>query len=61
MTIVQLDKPWVKSEFMMHGFKIKDQIDIEDLRAKCNHIYVEKQNFLPEIIYDPWRQRALRF
>lgn len=48
MTVVELDKPWVDSEFLMHGFRIKDEIDIDDLRAECNHVYIKKSEDLSE-------------
>lgn len=42
MTVVQLDKPWAESEFLIHGFRINDEIDIDDLRAECKHVYIKR-------------------
>ncbi len=48
MTVVELDKPWAESDFLMRGFKINDPIDIDDLQAECNHVYIKKQEEIAE-------------
>ncbi len=44
MQVEQLDKPWIESSFLMQGFKIESDSDIQALRAECSHVYIERQD-----------------
>jgi putative nucleotidyltransferase with HDIG domain len=41
MKVVELDKPWLETDFMMQGFIIENQDDIDDITRQCKFVYVE--------------------
>ena len=41
MHVVRLDRPWEETDFLIQGFVIKDQSDIEALRAQCGFVFIE--------------------
>lgn len=43
MKVAKLDKPWTDSAFLLQGFTIKSESDINALRAECHHVYIETQ------------------
>lgn len=43
MKVAALDKPWIESSFLLQGFTIESQSDIEALKAECHHVYLEPE------------------
>jgi putative nucleotidyltransferase with HDIG domain len=43
MFVAELDRPWLGTPFLIQGFEIHDDHDIELLREYCRHVYVLKQ------------------
>ncbi len=41
MYVSRLDRPWLKTPFMLQGIQIKTSSDIEKLRKYCNYVYVD--------------------
>lgn len=41
MFVCQLDKPWLESSFLFQGFELKDQADLDAVRAECKFVYVD--------------------
>lgn len=46
MFICALDRPWLETPFILQGFEIRCQEDIDTLREYCKHVYVEKTSAL---------------
>ncbi len=42
MYVCDLDRPWLDSPFLIQGFYIKDDIDIDTVRGICKYVYVDK-------------------
>jgi len=42
MYICELDRPWLDSPFLLQGFFIKDNDDIDTVSSVCNHVFVDK-------------------
>lgn len=40
MKVVELDRPWIESPFTVHGFRITNASEIEQLKHSCNYVYV---------------------
>jgi HD-GYP domain-containing protein (c-di-GMP phosphodiesterase class II) len=41
MYVIELDRPWLETEFLFQGFEIKTEEDIEALKAQCNYVYID--------------------
>jgi len=41
MYISALDKPWEQSSFLMQGFNLQDQMDIDAVKNECKHVFVD--------------------
>ena len=42
MFVCDLDRPWLDSPFLVQGFYIKDNIDVDTVRCMCEYVYVDK-------------------
>lgn len=58
MYVAQLDRPWLETPFLFQGFFIRDNAEIEELRAHCQHVYVSKESL--EECASPRKTRASR-
>lgn len=41
MFVEDLDRPWLDTPFLIQGFLLDDERDIETLRQLCHHVYVD--------------------
>lgn len=41
MFVSALDKPWEQSSFLMQGFELQDQLDIDAVKNECEFVYVD--------------------
>ncbi len=41
MHVVRLDRPWEDTNFLIQGFVIRDNEEIQALRAQCRHVFIE--------------------
>lgn len=41
MYVIELDKPWLETNFLFQGFEIQTVEDIQSLRETCNHVYID--------------------
>lgn len=41
MFVCELDRPWLETPFILQGFKIVDQEDIDTIAKYCEHVYIE--------------------
>jgi len=42
MFVVELDKPWIESDFLMQGFVLEDQADLDKMLASCEYVYIDR-------------------
>ncbi|WP_144392036.1 HD-GYP domain-containing protein [Pleionea sediminis] len=45
MYVCRLDKPWEETSFLLQGFLITSQEDIDALAKQCRYVYVETRTF----------------
>lgn len=41
MFVSELDRPWIDSPFLVHGFTIRDQKMLEQVQAHCEYVYID--------------------
>lgn len=41
MYVSQLDCPWVDSPFLVHGFTLRNNKQLEQIRSTCRHVYID--------------------
>ncbi len=44
MYVSELDRPWLETPFLFQGFYIRNQDEIEALRAHCRHVIVDSHD-----------------
>ena len=42
MYVAELDRPWEGTPFMLQGFLLEDEADIEKLSTLCKHVYIDR-------------------
>ena len=60
MHVVQLDRPWEETDFLLQGFIVQKQDDIDALQAQCRKVIIEgkvKNPEYPEKPSEPERRR----
>ncbi len=59
MFVAELDRPWLGTPFLMQGFVIDSQAQIEQFKGCCKHVFVERSLSLgDQHIPDPVEQKA---
>jgi len=41
MFVCELDKDWIESSFLLHGFVLESPEDIETVQNQCRYVYVD--------------------
>lgn len=41
MFVCELDRPWLETPFLLQGFEVKDDSDIEAVMQYCEHVYID--------------------
>ena len=41
MFVSKLDRPWTQTPFSIQGFLVRSSLDIENLRAYCDYVYID--------------------
>ena len=41
MFVSRLDRPWTQTPFPIQGFLVRSALDIENLRAYCDYVYID--------------------
>lgn len=49
MYVAQLDRRWLETPFLFQGFYIRDESEIEELKAYCQHVYVTQETLPVEM------------
>ncbi|NVJ49641.1 MAG: HD-GYP domain-containing protein [Gammaproteobacteria bacterium] len=55
MFISDIDRDWSDTNFLMQGFTVEDQSDIESVQSQCDYVYVDFPN---EDLYKRFRAQA---
>ena len=66
MFVAELDRPWLGTPFMIQGFVIESQAQIDEFRKVCQHVFVERSlslgdQFIADVVEKkvaPERKRA---
>ncbi len=40
MVVSRLDRPWRETSFLLQGFQIQDEAELEELREQCRHVFI---------------------
>ena len=43
MYVAELDRPWFDTPFLLQGFRVDSQIELETLRRYCRYVYVDPE------------------
>ncbi|WP_111656825.1 HD-GYP domain-containing protein [Isoalcanivorax indicus] len=43
MYVSELDRPWIETPFPLQGFHIRNDDDIRQLQAWCQHVYIDRE------------------
>ena len=49
---VELDRPWLDTPFLLQGFLIDDQVELDTLARYCNYVYVDLELSSPSVAMD---------
>ena len=52
MFVVELDRPWLDTPFLLQGFLIDDQVELDTLARYCNYVYVDLELSSPSVAMD---------
>lgn len=44
MAVVELDRPWIDTPFLLQGFTISNPSDIRALKEHCDYVYIDPNN-----------------
>jgi HD-GYP domain-containing protein (c-di-GMP phosphodiesterase class II) len=56
MYVTELDRPWVGTPFMLQGFILDDQADIDKLQSLCKFVYVDRTKSIGNQFNAPAKQ-----
>ncbi len=42
MFVSSLDKPWIESDFLLQGFVLEDQADLDKMKSTCAYVYIDR-------------------
>ena len=60
MFVAELDRPWLGTPFLIQGFIIESQEQIEEFRSICKHVFVERSLSVGnQYIADPIEKKAM--
>ena len=51
MFVVELDRPWLDTPFLLQGFLIDDQVELDTLVRYCNYVYVDLELSSPSVAW----------
>ncbi|UCE30372.1 MAG: DUF3391 domain-containing protein, partial [Burkholderiales bacterium] len=50
MYVAELDRPWLDTPFLLQGFLIDSDIELETVRKHCRHVMVDPSRSTPNVI-----------
>ena len=65
MFVAELDRPWLGTPFLIQGFVIESQDQIDELRLSCKHVFVERtlslgDQYQPDPVEKPAMPQRMR-
>lgn len=58
MYIAELDRPWIGTPFMLQGFLLDDQSDLDTLNSLCTFVYVDRTKSAGDQFISPAKQNV---
>lgn len=58
MYVAELDRPWIGTPFMLQGFLLEDQADIDTLISLCSFVYVDRTKSTGNQLVWPTKQNV---
>ncbi len=49
MFVAELDRPWLDTPFLLQGFVIESQVELETIRKHCSFVFVDFELSAPEV------------
>ncbi|HYF57786.1 MAG TPA: HD-GYP domain-containing protein [Burkholderiaceae bacterium] len=49
MFVAELDRPWLDTPFLLQGFVVDSQVELETLRRCCGYVYVDLELSSPDV------------
>ena len=60
MFVAELDRPWLGTPFLIQGFVIESQAQIEEFQGCCKHVFVERSQSLgDQFVPDPVEKKIV--
>ena len=56
MFVTELDRPWINSPFMLQGFVLEDQADIDTMMSLCKFVYIDRTKSIGTQFVAPTKQ-----
>lgn len=50
MFVSALDRPWLETSFLFQGFKVRDEQELTQLKAQCEHVFIDVEQSDREIV-----------
>jgi HD-GYP domain-containing protein (c-di-GMP phosphodiesterase class II) len=50
MWVAELDRPWLETPFLLQGFLVSDDIELDALRRHCRSVWVGLDRSVPEVV-----------
>ena len=51
MAVVELDRPWIETPFLLQGFTIGNRGDIKAIQEYCDYIYIDANSIATTFLY----------
>ena len=58
MYVAELDRPWIGTPFMLQGFLLEDQADIDALISICTFVYIDRTKSAGNQFIAPTKQNV---
>ncbi|MDX1298916.1 MAG: HD-GYP domain-containing protein [Pseudomonas sp.] len=58
MHVIELDRPWLETDFLLQGFVIKHRAEIDSLQRQCVFVYIEGVEHKLDIEPEPVTKKA---
>ena len=58
MYVTELDRPWAGTPFLLQGFLLDDQADLDKLRSICRIVYIDRTRSIGEQFAAPSKQNV---
>ena len=58
MYVTELDRPWAGTPFLLQGFLLDDQDDLDKLRSICQFVYIDRTRSVGNQFAAPRKQEV---